>query len=101
MPRWSLIAVTEQFDLYIACLDDGNVDQLMQFYHSNNTCFMPPNSPKAGWCSQSMYIEATILAFKLFLYIIIYKTIQTDPVLCFKFFNSCKINFKYNSIILL
>ena len=41
------------FDLYVAALDDGNSEQMLEFYYNATACIIPPCTDRMGWCSNS------------------------------------------------
>ena len=43
----------ELFDTYLATVDDGNVDKLMDMFRSLSTCIITPAMPMIGWCSSN------------------------------------------------
>ena len=45
--------VLDLYDLLIANIDDGDVDQLMSLNYNKSTCMMPPHVSRVGWCSDS------------------------------------------------
>ena len=57
--RHKLLTITyisgllQQNDLFVATLNDADAVELMEFFYNKSTCFMPPNHPRLGWCSQS------------------------------------------------
>ena len=73
--------MSEQFDLYLATLDDRDFDQAMEFYHGKAVCTMPPNHPSLGWCSQGShesllrnYTRTCCCVVKVFVIAVFWKT---------------------------
>ena len=49
-----IAGLLDQHDLLIACIDAGNVEQMIEFYYNDSICIMPPNLNRLGWCAQSI-----------------------------------------------
>ena len=49
-----ITGLLDQHDLLIACIDAGNVEQMIEFYYNDSICIMPPNLNRLGWCAQSI-----------------------------------------------
>ena len=52
----TFLGISQQFDSYVATLNDARVDKVMKFYPKNGTCFIPPNHVSVGWCSKGTFL---------------------------------------------